>query len=155
MLPAKEKELLIIGFLLVFFAALLQNTELASFFSVKINLVLALVITLSLFIRNPWHYAVLAITGVAFLKLSSGPDWQSFVLLVLLASAFYFKKHLFGQPAMNNLFLILAATLIFYLAVNGKFLVNRPAAVFSELIYNLAVGSILYFILDKKYAVHL
>lgn len=142
-----------IGCLLVFLASLIQNTDLISFFGVKANLILALVITLGLFIHNPWHYIILSIIGTAFLK-PSGWDRESLVLLALFIAAPHFKKYLFGQQAFNNIFLILTATTVFYLVVNPGFLISQSAIVLLELIYNLIAGSALYVILEKKYAVH-
>ncbi|MDP3998974.1 MAG: hypothetical protein Q8P76_00040 [bacterium] len=146
--------LLIVGGLLVILAGFIQNTDWINLFGVKINLILASVLVLGLFINNPWHRIILAIIGTA---LTGQPGWntESLVLLALLIAAPYFKNYLFGQPAFNNIILIFTATIAFYLIINPGFLISYPAVVLLEVIYNLIFGSMLYFILEKKYAVYI
>jgi hypothetical protein len=132
-------------------AVWLQSTDWLSFFGVKINLLLVLVLVLGLFLKSFWHYAFIALTVVAILKI--GPLWnrQSLALLGIFLAAFYFKKYLFGKPILNNTVLIAAGTLLFYLFSDPAFLIQNSLILIQELIYNLIGGWILFLILEKNF----
>ncbi len=142
----------ITAIILILLAGLLQNTELPSFYGVKINLVLVLLLTLSFFISDPRYYLVLALEGALLLKVSPGLDAQTIALLLLALSAFYLKKYLAWQPALSNVFLIAAATILFYIPVDFNFVIYNTPVLILEAIYNTLGGLVLYFALEKIYA---
>lgn len=140
---SKQSLLFLSGLAAAIAAALLQKTDLISFFGVKVNLSLVLVLVFGLFLKSFWHYAAIALTIAAILK------QQSLALLMVFLLAFLSKKYLFGKPILNNTFLILAGTFLFYFFSDAGFLVQSPIIFIQELIYNLITGWILFLILEK------
>ena len=144
---SKQSLLFISGLAAAVVAALLQKTDLLVFFGVKINLSLALVLTLSLFLKNFWHYAVIAFAAAAVL---TAPFWnrQSLILLGIFLAVFYCKRYLFGKPIFNNTVLILAGAFLFYLFSDPEFLIWLPVIFIQEAIYDLIVGWISFLIYE-------
>lgn len=124
----------------------MQNTNWLSFWGVKINLTMILVLILSLFLKNFWQYAVIALTAAWILKTAP--------LLGVFLAAFYFKKYLTGKLIVNSTALILSGTFIFYLLSDPGFLIKSPLIFIQELIYNLAGGWILLLMLEKAQNSH-
>ncbi len=146
---SQNKIFIVFSLVAVFLAGLIQNTELADFYGVKINLVLILVLALGMLVSDLWHYLALSLTGVWLLKTASGVDSQSLVLLIIFLAAFYFKDHLFGKPVINLIFLIISGTLLFYLLIDPKFLISGAVLLFFELIYNVLGGLAAYLIFEQ------
>lgn len=144
-----NKVFLFLGVAAVFLAALVQNTEAAVFYGVKINLVLILVIVLGLFTKNFREYLIFVLTGVAMIKPAPGIDFMSGVFFVLLIGSFYLKNLLSGKPMANAVLLIFSSTILFYLITAPRFLTAATASFLLELIYNAIGGLILYLILEK------
>lgn len=149
----RSKSFITLSIVAVFFAGLLQNTELISFYGVKINLVLVLVLLLGIFIDSFWQYLTLSLIGVLMIKITPGLDSQTLALLIIFLTAFYFKGHLFGKPIINSVFLIIAGTSLFYLLTDPKFLIHGTAIFSLELVYNAIGGLVGYLILEKIYYV--
>ena len=147
----REISLFITAVILVLVSALLQNTEFLSFYGIKINLVLALLLTFGFFIHNFWHYLTLSLEGILLLKISPGLDKQTLALFILVIAAFYLKKYLFWQPIINNVFLIIVATALFYLLIDFDFLIYNTATIILEAVYNVICGLVLYLILKRIY----
>lgn len=147
----KNLVLFLIGAASVLLGALLQSTELLTFYETKLNLVLVLVLTFGFFLNNFWHYLILSLVGVLILKIAPGLDIQTLVLLILLLAAFYLKKYLFTQPIINNAFLIAAGTLLFYIFADFNFLIYNTPTVLLEIIYNTIGGLIVFSLLEKSY----
>ncbi len=153
----QNKELLIFltGIILVLLAGLLQNTELISFYSVKVNLVLILLLVLIFFVHDLRYYLILALEGVLLLKVAPGLDVQTLVLLFLVLAAFYLKKRLVWQPVFSNALLIAVATVLFYALADFNFMIYSTPTLILEIIYNTIGGSALYLALERVYGVRI
>lgn len=134
----------IISAFFILISGLLQKTQLADFYGIKVNLVLVLILILAILIDNPWHYLVLVFWGSLLLKIGSGLSWQNLILVLVAAAAFFGKKYLAGKPMVNVLVLIIGGTAIFYALLDFRFLISYPAAILTEIIYNTAAALIFY-----------
>lgn len=152
-LISQNKIFIVLSIVAVFLAGLFQNTELVSFYGIKINLVLVLTLAFGIFIEDLWHYLALSLVGILMLKTALGLDSQTLALLIILLAAFYFKDHLFGKPIINLVFLIIVGTLLFYLFLDPRFLISGIFILFLELIYNVITGLVAYLTLEKIYYV--
>jgi hypothetical protein len=124
-------------FLLTIFLALLQNTNLLIFYGIKPNLVLVFLIALSFFITDIFIYLYFVLVGVIFL----GFEQLAIALPAILS--FAVGRRLHWQPFFNNLLLVSAGTIVFYL------LVGWSSVVLGEIIYNLVVGSAFFALIEK------
>ncbi|MFH1759205.1 MAG: hypothetical protein ABH822_01430 [Patescibacteria group bacterium] len=122
---------------LIIIAALLQGTFILEVWGVKPNLVLALLIVLIFSVRDWLAYSLLVIVGVLLLKSFPGVDWRALAIIPLALGSYFIKDWLPWRPYFSNIVLIAIATAIFSL----------PNFFPGEIIYNLILGTIIYFLL--------
>ncbi len=130
--------------LLLLLAGLLQNTEALSFFGIKPNLLLAMTIAASFFVSEMALYLFLVVAAVFLLKFSGGVELESLVFALAAVSAAWLGGRLHWRPDFNNLVLVAGGTLLFYLIADASYLVASWPQVLLELVYNLAVGMVLF-----------
>lgn len=136
----------IVAVILVVLAGLIQNTNALTFWGVKPNLTLVLLITLTFFLGETISYLLLLFLVVVILKRGGGFDAGVLALTVLALASFWFSRKLPGQAFLNNIFLLAAGTLAFYLLTDFRFLGSDFLAVLEEMVYNVILGIVIFFL---------
>lgn len=122
----------------------MQNTSAADFLGIKLNLVLIVLSPLVFFVKDWRHY--LALVLIAGLLLSAAPirqlaDWPAFFLMIALLVAYGLKNIFPWQSFFNNLILLAAITAA----------VDFPVFLPLEIILNVVLGTMVYYIFRKKW----
>lgn len=140
-------------FLLVFLALVvafyLQQYRFLSLGGVNPNLILVGFSLLVFKIADMRLFGGLLLATVAAAVVLT-PSWFFQILTIaVLAIGFYFLKEvLIGNRTLDFLIIILAGTVLFYVIINVPHLSLIPiASIFKEVLYNLILGTILWFIL--------
>lgn len=133
---------LLLFIVLVAAAGLAQNTNLFNFYGLKPDLTLAVLITLLPLVGGFYDYLAVTLAALFFIRS------EIFALAALAAypTARYLPWSQFG----NNIFLITAGTLVIYLFSAPAWAAQNPFLVLGEVIYNLVLGSALYFVLWER-----
>lgn len=109
-----------------------------SVFGVKPNLALAVVIASSFFIASFWEGFLLVALAVLILKFSPGFTPEILVFALIGVGALIFKNYLPWRNFLNNLFLVIAGTFVFYLILSPNLILSAIFA--KELFLNLIAG---------------
>lgn len=129
-----------LGFLAVLFGFL--HFLPVAIFGVRPNFALAGIIAVLFFAENFWQGALFVSLASAVLKFSPRPSKEILIFFVLALAASFLLKKLPWQHFFSCLFLIITATLIFYLAVYPFAILSVSFA--QELFYNLFFGAIIF-----------
>ena len=145
-----EKFLLIL--LVVCLLFFIQQYRIFSISHINPNLVLLSLVLLLFF--NPGLLSFLAvIISIALVMFITTPYWSGeFAILFALIVAFLFvKKLLTGDRFIDFIIILSASTIIFYIAL-GVFLSPfvSPLTLLKEVLYNIILGSLAWFVLDKS-----
>lgn len=118
-----------------------------SIFGIKPNLALAAVIAASFFVVDFWQ--ALFLTGLAAFVLNFAPSLAKEIAVFFLvgAGAAFVGNRLPWRYFWGNLFLVGVGTLIFYFLLEPKLLASLVFP--QELFLNLAVGALIFLILEK------
>lgn len=134
---------LILAFVVAIFG-LLQSTELFVWNGVKLNAVLAFLVSASFFVRSFRGYALLVLVGMLALRFSHLFARELVALAALLLIAFAIGSRLPGKPFINNLFLIAVTTCLFYALLDAGSFRETPEVILIEGLYNMGAGIILF-----------
>ncbi len=101
-------------FLLIILLSGLQAFGL-SVFDTKPNLALVAVIAASFFVANVWQGLLLVALAAFILKFAPGFEQELLIFSLIGAAGVIIRNHLPWHHFLNNLFLIILGTLIFYI----------------------------------------
>lgn len=113
-----------------------------SIFGVKPNVALAGLIVLFFFSKDVWQNVFLTALAAAVLKFSPQPAKEILVFLAVALAALLVKEYLPWHQFVSGLFLIISATLLFYLALYPKMVLSFTFLL--EVFYNLFFGAIFF-----------
>ena len=134
-------------------AGFLQNTNLLNISDIKPNLTLTVLIALSFFTANFFYYLILVLVAGIFLRFELTFETVNIVFTFLTLSVYWLEGKLPGRPFFNNILLVAGSTLIFYALADFSFLTSYPLTVFSEMLYNVILGALVFF-LSRRYLFH-
>ncbi|MDP3014856.1 MAG: hypothetical protein Q8N28_00305 [bacterium] len=117
-----------------------------SVFGVKPNLALAVVVAASFFIASFWEGFLLVVLAVLILKFSPGFAPEILVFALIGVGALIVKNYLPWRNFLNNLFLVVAGTFIFYLILSPNLILSAIFA--KELFLNLVAGISIFALLS-------
>ncbi|MEK7555283.1 MAG: hypothetical protein AAB516_00450 [Patescibacteria group bacterium] len=144
------KKKLILFFIIICFS-FLQTVDF-SIFGVKPNLALVAVIAAAFFISDIWEGVLLAVIAALILKFSPGFSKEILIFFLIVAAAIIAKKYLPWRSMINLIFLIISATLLFYVF---SFPTSIISGIFiQELIYNILIGIFIFIVFSfcvKRY----
>jgi len=106
-----------------------------SILSIKPNIALVAIITVSFFATNLWHRIFLVVLSAMILKFAPGFEKE------MVISRDYLPWHHF----LNNLFLVAVGTLVFYLLLAPNLILS--AVFLAELFLNLVFGVLIFALL--------
>lgn len=122
-------------------------------FSVKPNLALVAIIIVAFFIANIWEVFLLVILSALILKFSPGFSGEILIFSLITFTAIVIRKYLPWHLIINILFLIIVATVFFYIF-------SAPGLIISiiflkELVYNIIIGFLIFIVLHHIIGVRL
>lgn len=117
-----------------------------SVFGVKPNFALAAVIASSFFIFSFWEGFLLVALAALILKFSPGFAAEISIFSLIGAGAIIIKNYFPWQHFLSNLFLITAATLVFYLILAPNLILSEIFA--KELFLNVVLGGSIFALLS-------
>lgn len=141
---------LLVAALFLTLAALLQNTSALNILGIKPNLTLVVLITLSFFVGELVTYSILLLLMGLLLRVGGGFEPTILALTILALLVFGLGRHLAGKPFFNNIFLVAAGTLAFYVLADFRFLARDFLGVLGEMVYNVILGVII-FLLARRF----
>lgn len=123
-----------------------------SVFGVKPNLALAVAVASSFFIASFWEGFLLVALAVLILKFSPGFTPEILVFALIGVGAIIFKNYLPWRNFLNNLFLVVAGTFVFYLILSPNLILSVIFAkeLFSNLIAGISIFALLSFSWQNK-----
>ena len=132
--------------IIVFGLALIQTTTIIMPFGVKPNFILTALTALSFFVSSFTLFMVFVLGSLFIAQFY--PYFEASILLLGLWSIiiFFMGHRLAGKPFFNNLFIIIVATIVFYAVIDFGFLRNSAGTVFLEIVCNVILGSVLFWI---------
>lgn len=134
-------------------AGFLQNTNLVNLGDIKPNLTLVVLIALSFFMTNFFYYLILVLVAGIFLKFEAVFELNNLAFTLILFAVYWLERKLPGRPFLNNVLLIAVSTLVFYALVDFTFLNSYPLTVFKEMVYNIILGILVFFI-SRRFLFH-
>jgi hypothetical protein len=143
---------LAIGIALVALAAIAQGAPAIAIAGVKPNVVLTVLIILSFFTSGVFSYFIFLFVGAVLLRFSSSFDPALLALLVTALGAFALHRRLPWHDGINNLVLIGVGTVLFYILADFHFLTIDPFTLFGEAVYNMVVGTALFFLVTYLFS---
>lgn len=126
--------------------ALLQAWDF-TILGVKPNFALPAVVAASFFVANIWESFLLVALSVFILKFAPGFESEIVLLGFIEFASVAGSKYLPWHNFLNNLFLVVAGTLIFYALLGKELLVS--IVLLKELLSNIAVGTIIFALLTN------
>lgn len=117
-----------------------------SVFGVKPNLALAVAVASSFFIASFWEGFLLVALAVLILKFSPGFTPEILVFALIGVGAIIFKNYLPWRNFLNNLFLVVAGTFVFYLILSPNLILSAIFA--KELFLNFIAGILIFALLS-------
>ncbi len=133
-------------------AVIVQNSHLLDFWGVNPNLIL-LFVFLPLILEKEFSRALLLIFITLVLTLFFLPYWPKEILILagLALGGLFLRKFLTGRELWDFTILIFLGTLGFYLIDSFFYCFQKPLTLIAELIYNMFLGSLLFFIFRYFY----
>jgi hypothetical protein len=141
----------IIPALLVFGAALIQQTPLAVWGGIRINLILIILLVCVFIARGFAEYAIF--TASAFLGSAMTLPWDraAAALAAVALCAYASRRSLPWQSWVQYLLMLVVGTVFLYGLIDWHFLIREPLIVEKELFYTLVGGSVAYFYAARWY----
>lgn len=122
--------------IILILAGLLQQTQFLLVLGVKPNLALVVVLSLVYFIKDRWFFILLSIIGALLTMMAPGFS-MALIISIAFPIFFYLIKNLIPwQPLFSTLIFIFITTII----------LDYPNVFLAEIIYNISLGFVLYFI---------
>lgn len=129
---------------IVLVVGLFQNTNVFSIFGIKPNLLLALLVPAAFFLENILTMTAILAIALFLSDFRSGFTSESASLAVLALVAPALTRRLPWEPFVNNIVLMGAMTVIFYLLASPSYLIHSPIAILFELLLNITFSAIFY-----------
>lgn len=131
-------------FLLILTAGLLQNTDILMVAGVKPNLLLVIMVALAFFVEDAWIYGFFILEAAALLAVGGffAPEIIVFALLAITAAWIAARWH--TQAILTAALVVSSFTVIFYAFSEPSYLLSSPGRISIELIYNLVLGVIFF-----------
>ncbi len=139
------------GVVALFVAGVLQSSELITAWGVKPNLILVLLAVFSLFAAHWFSFAVLAIFGATIVHFAPGFSWESAAIVLLAFLFFYVRDRFLSAGLLVSVLFVMFGTVFFYLLVSPSVLYDEVGVIAHELVYNVLLGVIFFFISDALY----
>lgn len=134
---------------LVAVAGFLQHSGWFTVTGIRANFVMVLLIVLSFISESFLEYLWLVVLGLFTLKFTAGFDGALVGVALIALAAFWLGREMPWQWLMNNTILIIVGALAVYLLGQPSFLLDRWLVVAGEIIYNLIIGTLLFFALSS------
>lgn len=132
---------------LVSLVVIVQSSHFLNFWGVNPNLIL-LFVFLPLILEKEFPRALILIFITFVLTAVFLPYWPK-EILILVGLAFgglFLRKFLTGRELWDFIILIFLGSLGFYLINSFSYCFQKPLTLITELIYNMFLGSLLFFI---------
>lgn len=136
----------IVLLILVILAVSFQGEEFFTWFGIKPNLVLGVLIAGVLFLDWLW-YGSLLIIGALGLEFYPGIGMLVIALMGAGILIFWLTRKFLAEGFFAIFILGLAGTVAFYLILSPGFIWSNPSMVLVEAVYNLIIGAVLYGVL--------
>ena len=94
-------------------------------------------------------FGIVMIIGLIIIRFQPGMPWQSLVVAGFGAALFLIKRYLPWLEIFTVVFGLATLTILFYLVVDPGFLFKNYPVVFIEMLYNIGIGSALFFIVPR------
>jgi hypothetical protein len=144
-MPANILKILLVIFILAL--ASVQSAGFISIASVKVNLILALLVTLSFFIEGLGSYLLLLLFGSFIISTKPGLSQEFTALFIAGLVALFLRKKFFSPSLATNAIAILLANFAFYLILSPSFIANP--VFFIELGLNEITGAIFFLLIAR------
>ncbi len=132
---------------LVTLAIIAQSSHILEFWGVNPNLILILVF-LPLVLEKEFSKALTLIFIILVLAIIFLPYWPKEILILtgLVLVGLFLRKFLTGREFWDFIILILFGTFGFYLINNFFYFPQKFLIIVAELVYNILLGSFLFFV---------
>ncbi len=140
----KEKSKLVFLILIIGLLTLLQSFGF-SILSIKPNIALVAIIAVSFFTANLWHRIFLVVLSAIILKFAPGFEKEILTFCLIGVTLAVAKDYLPWHHFLNNLFLVAAGTIIFYLILAPNLILS--VIFLEELFLNLVFGALFFALL--------
>lgn len=143
---------ILLWFFLVSSAVIIQSNHFLNFLGVNPNLIL-LFVFLPLILEKEFSRVLLLISITLILILIFLPYWPKEILILagLAILGLFLRKFLTGNELLDFIILIFLGSLGFYLINSFSYCFQEPLILIAELIYNIFLGSLLFFIFRYFY----
>lgn len=122
--------------IILILAGLLQQTQFLSVLGIKPNLALVVILSSVYFIKDRRFFILLSIIGALLTMMAPGLS-PALIISIALPIFFYLIKNIIPwQPLFSTLIFIFITTII----------LDYPNVFLAEIIYNISLGFVLYFI---------
>jgi hypothetical protein len=137
---------------LISLAVIVQNSRLLDFWGINPNLIL-IFFFLPLILEKEFPKTLVFVFIILAFTVIFLPFWTKEILILggLAIIGLFLRKFLTGREFWDFLILIFLGTLGFYLINNFSYFFQNPLILISELIYNMFLGSLLFFIFGYFY----
>lgn len=149
---SKSQKLFIFFIIAVALAGLLQTSGTLRPWGIVPNLTLAVLAVAAFFIESIIPFLFLLIISSITLRFEGGMSITLFVFLGIALALFWVRGRILLPGRSTTLVLIIGGTLLLYLVLDPRFIVQFPAIVFWEFVYNVIVGAALFWVANGIYA---
>lgn len=133
-----------VGIALALLGGAIQKTFLFSIYGIRADFTLAFVIPLVFFLDNFFAYFLIVLLSGMFLRFSPGTSKEIAALTFILLLVFWLRHRILWPGFVTCIFLVLLATLGFYLIISPRFLFSRSGVFAIEAAYNISLATIIY-----------
>ncbi len=135
---------------LVIFAILQRSPEL-SWFGVRPNIILSLMVVLGFVVGDFFVYAALAFIAVALIGPAKGFSFEELILLLLFFGLYFVRRYVPMHPLFSAVLLTSGGTLLWYLIVDPGFIAADFIAVLIEMFYNAVIAVLAYLGFERAF----
>ena len=134
----------ITGVLLVLLAGALQMHRAFPVAGIRPNFILTALIVVSFFVEDtPWYLATALIASIS-IRFSGGWSIEALAIILIGIGVFFIKSKIVWPGVYGSAILIALSTLVLYAFIGIHFLFSSFGIVAAEILYNIALGFILY-----------
>lgn len=124
---------------------ILQGLPFVRLFGVKPNFLLIVSVTALAFLRRaPVEYALLLLVSGIGLEFGGVGREETIAFLLLCFALYAIYRFLPGKQAVNHVALIIAATLLYLVFIDWRFVAQAPATAALETVYNTSIAAALF-----------
>jgi len=134
---------------LLIFAAALQTQGFTLWFGVTPNLMLAVLTVAALFITNTALYVSTVLIGLLLLAPRPGITLEVLVFGAIILSAYYVLSRRITHALLGVGIVIFAATVLFYVIIDPRFLVSHPYTVALEAVYTIGIAILIFELMQR------